>query len=221
MDHFPLTLEHTALKPTLTGADIDRLVAEAKAYEMGGVCVPPFWVKRAKREIGAAAVNLVTVIGFPLGYNMTETKEREMELAIRDGADELDLVMNLSAFKEGMNWVKIEFARCAKLAHAHEKLLKVIIETAYLDEEEIKRACTWCQDAGVDFVKTSTGFAPSGAKQDHIKLMRGHLHANVGIKASGGIRTYEDAVAMLEAGADRLGTSSGVALVKAWREAHG
>lgn len=221
MESFPLTLEHTALKPTLTGADIDQLVAEAKDHGIGGVCVPPFWVKRAQRERGAAPVQLVTVIGFPLGYQMTETKEREMELALRDGADELDLVMNISAFKAGMPWVKIEFARCAKLAHAHEKLIKVIIETAYLDEEEIKRACTWCQDAGVDFVKTSTGFAGSGAKVEHIRLMRSHLHESVGIKASGGIRTYADAKAMLDAGADRLGTSSGVALVQAWKAANG
>ena len=221
MEALPRTIEHTALAPTLTGADIDRLVAEAKTYGLGGVCVPPFWVKRASRELGEADINLVTVIGFPLGYQMTETKEAEMKLALRDGADELDLVINISALKANMPWVKIELARTAKLAHEHEKLLKVIIETAYLTEEEILKACTWCQDAGADFVKTSTGFAPEGAKLEHIKLMRAHLSPQVGIKASGGIRTLEDAEAFLAAGADRLGTSSGVKIVEAWQEKHG
>lgn len=213
-------LEHTNLSPTLTGAHIDQLVADAKEYQLGGICVPPFWVKRAHREIGTSPIQLVTVIGFPLGYQMTETKEAEMKLAIRDGANELDLVMNISAFKANMPWVKIEFARAAKLAHEHEKLLKVIIETAYLSDAEIMKACTWCQDAGVDFVKTSTGFAGTGAQLAHVQLMRKQLHESVGIKASGGIKTYEQAKAFLDAGADRIGTSSGVTIAQAFRQ-HG
>jgi len=207
-------IEHTNLKPTVTGKDIDLLIKEAKENQFVGVCVPPFWVKRAAREIGDDDIQLVTVIGFPLGYNMTETKVEEMKLAIRDGADELDLVMNVSAIKDGMPWPKIEFAKCSKLAHDEYKILKVIIETALLTEDEIKKACMLCADAGVDYVKTSTGFASAGAKVEHIKLMREVLPSNVGIKASGGIKNYEQAVAMIEAGADRLGTSSGVEIVK-------
>ncbi|MEQ8478425.1 deoxyribose-phosphate aldolase [Fulvivirga sp.] len=207
-------IEHTNLKPTITGKDVDLLIKEAKEHQFVGVCVPPFWVKRAQREIGDSDVQLVTVVGFPLGYNMTETKIEEMKLAIRDGADELDLVMNVSAFKDGMPWPKIEFAKSSKLCHEEGKILKVIIETAYLSDEDIVRACKLCNDAGVDFVKTSSGLAPAGAKVEHIKLMRSVLPSSVGIKASGGIKTYEQALTMINAGADRLGTSNGVEVMK-------
>ena len=206
-------IEHTNLKPTITGKEVDKLVKEAIENKFIGVCIPPFWVERAKREIGEADVQLVTVIGFPLGYNMTEVKIEEIKLAIRDGADELDLVINSSAFKDGMPWPKIEIAKCSKLCHNEDKVLKVIIETAYLTEEEIVTVCKLCHDAGVDFVKTSTGFAPEGAKEEHIKLMRSVLPSSVGIKASGGIKTYDQAIALINAGADRLGTSSGVAII--------
>jgi len=206
-------IEHTNLKPTLTHYDVEQLINEAKEHQLLGVCVPPFWVKKAKRDIGEDDIQLVTVIGFPLGYQMTETKLAEMQKAIDDGADELDMVMNISALKAQMNWPKIEIAKCSKLAHEQYKLLKVIIETAYLNEQELELACRWCADAGVDFVKTSTGFAPEGAKIEDIKKMRAILPSNVGIKASGGIKTYEQAVALINAGADRIGTSSGVDIV--------
>lgn len=206
-------IEHTALSPTLTLGDIDRLVSEAKQYNFLGVCVPPFWVKRAKREIGADAVTLVTVAGFPLGYNMTETKIEEIKRAIDDGANEVDVVWNISSFKTGVPWTKIEIVKCSKTCHDRQTMLKVIIETAYLTDEEIKEACAFCADAGADFVKTSTGFAPSGAKVEHVKLMRTSLPATVGIKASGGIKTREQALALLSAGADRIGTSSGVSMM--------
>lgn len=207
-------IEHTNLKPTITGKDVDQLIKEAKGHQFVGVCVPPFWVKRASREIGESDIQLVTVAGFPLGYNMTETKVEEIKLALRDGADEIDLVMNVSAIKDGMPWPKIEFAKCSKLVHDEYKILKVIIETALLTEDEIVKACRLCADAGVDYVKTSTGFASAGAKEEHIKLMREVLPSNVGIKASGGIKTYEQAVTLIKAGADRLGTSSGIEIVK-------
>lgn len=205
-------IEHTNLKPTITGKEVDLLVREAIENNFLGVCVPPFWVKRAKREISNNDVQLVTVIGFPLGYNMTETKVEELKLAIRDDADELDLVLNVSAFKDGMNWPKIEIAKCSKLVHEAYKMIKVIIETAYLNDEEIKTLCRICADAGVDFVKTSTGFAPGGAQVDHVRLMRQELPSNVGIKASGGIKTYDQAVTLIAAGADRIGTSSGITI---------
>lgn len=213
MNNLNRYIEHTHLKTVITGKDVDQLISEAIDYEFIGACVPPFWVKRASREIGNADVQLVTVIGFPLGYNMTETKVEEAKLAIRDGADELDLVMNISAFKDGMNWPKIEFAKLGKIAHEEGKILKVIIETAYLNDEEILTACKWCNDAGVDFVKTSTGMAGEGAKEEHIRLMRSYLPSSVGIKASGGIKTLEQTKKLILAGADRIGTSSGVSIM--------
>lgn len=206
-------IEHTNLSPTLTIRDIDKLVEEAKQYGFLGVCVPPFWVKRAQREIGKDPITLVSVAGFPLGYTLTETKLDDIKRCIDNGAKEVDVVWNITSFKTGIPWTKIELAKCAKLAHDHQTILKVIIETAYLSEEEIVQACKLCADAGADFVKTSTGFAPSGAKVEHIKLMRSVLSKEVGIKASGGIKTKDQALAMIEAGADRIGTSSGIAIV--------
>jgi deoxyribose-phosphate aldolase len=202
-------IEHTNLSPTLTIQQIDQLVEEAKQYNFLGICVPPFWVKRAQREIGKEKILLVTVAGFPLGYSMTETKLDEIKRAIDNGADEIDVVWNLTSFKTGIPWTKIEIAKCSKLAHDYQKVLKVIIETAYLNADEIVEACKLCVDAGADFVKTSTGFAPSGATVEDIKLMKKSIPNNVGIKASGGIKTKVQAVELIEAGADRIGTSSG------------
>jgi deoxyribose-phosphate aldolase len=136
-----------------------------------------------------------------------------MKRAIDNGADEIDLVWNITSFKTGIPWTKIEVAKCSKLAHDNQKLLKVIIETAYLSDSEIEQACKICTDAGADFVKTSTGFAPKGATVEHITLMKKILPPSVGIKASGGIKTREQALAMINAGASRIGTSSGVSIV--------
>jgi deoxyribose-phosphate aldolase len=207
-------IEHTNLNPALTISDIDKLVAEAKEFGFLGVCVPPFWVKRAQREIGKENIVLITVAGFPLGYNMTETKLDEISRAIDNGADEIDVVWNVTAFKTGIPWAKIEVAKCSKLAHDHEKLLKVIIETAYLSDSEIAQACKICADAGADFVKTSTGFAPKGASAEHIALMKRNLPSHVGIKASGGIKTPESTITLIQAGASRIGTSSGISIIK-------
>jgi len=207
-------IEHTNLSTTITSSDIEMLLQEAIDYNIYGICIPPFWVKKAKRDIGKSDIQLVTVIGFPLGYQMSQTKEAEALQAIKDGADELDLVLNISAFKSEMMWPKIEVAKIGKLAHEHGKLLKVIIETAYLNNEEIVEACKLCADAGADFVKTSTGFASSGAKVEDVKLMRSVLPDHVGIKASGGIKTYDQAIELIDAGAERIGTSSGPAICK-------
>jgi len=209
-------IEHTILKPTVTDKEIDQLVKEAKQYKFIGVCVPPFWVKRANREIDGADIQLVTVIGFPLGYQMTEVKLEEIKVAMTTGADELDFVMNISAFKINMDWFKIELAKCSKLIHENEKLLKVIIETAYLSDEEIVKACKICSDIGADFVKTSTGFASEGAKTNLIKLMKANVSSTVGVKASGGIKDLASALEMIQAGADRIGTSSGVKIMEEW-----
>ena len=207
-------IEHTNLSPTITIKDIDQLVVDAKQFHFFGICVPPFWVKRAEREIGNEPIALVTVAGFPLGYNMTETKLDEIKRAIDNGADEVDVVWNISSFKTGIPWTKIDIAKCAKLTHDHQKILKVIIETACLTDSEIETACKICADAGADFVKTSTGFAGAGAKVEHIQLMRSVLPKDVRIKASGGIKTAEQAINLIKAGADRIGTSSGVKIVQ-------
>lgn len=207
-------IEHTILKPDATQKEIERTVEEGIEHHFMGVCVPPFWVKSARKQIGNSEIQLVSIAGFPFGYGQTEVKLAEISRAIDDGADEVDIVWNLSAFKSGLSWVKVDIAQCAELLHDQNKILKVIIETAYLSEEEIKLACEICNDAGADFVKTSTGFASSGARVGHIRLMRTVLPSHVGIKAAGGIRDYETAIEMIKAGADRLGTSSGIKIME-------
>ncbi|MEQ9414329.1 MAG: deoxyribose-phosphate aldolase [Cyclobacteriaceae bacterium] len=207
-------IEHTNLTPTITIKDIDRLAEEAITFNMFGICVPPFWVKRAKRELGNKNISLISVVGFPFGYQMTETKLDEALRALDNGADEIDWVWNISSFKSGLPWTKIELAKASKSIHDQQKILKVIIETSYLSDEELVEACKICNDAGADFVKTSTGFAKKGATIERVQLMRKSLPATVGIKAAGGIKTLAQAKQLLDAGAERIGTSSGVSIVK-------
>lgn len=211
-------IEHTALHPAVDEQAIQTVLDQAKKYVFRGVCIPPFWVKKAKRELSDLDIQLVTVVGFPLGYSMTQTKVFETRQAIKDGADELDVVWSITGFKSGMNWPKIELAQLAKVCHEEEKLLKVILETAFLEEEELLEACHICADAGADFVKTSTGFADKGAQIATIQRMREILPSQVGIKASGGIKTLDQAEAMIAAGADRIGTSSGHLIMEAWQD---
>lgn len=206
-------IEHTNLSPILTIQDIDRLVEEAQLHGFLGICVPPFWVKRARREIGKDNILLITVAGFPLGYSMTETKLEEITRAIENGADEVDVVWNITAFRTGLPWTKIEIARCSKAAHEQQKILKVILETACLSDTEIEQGCKLCADAGADFVKTSTGFGPGGAQARHVAIMRQALPPQVGIKASAGIKTAAQAEEMIRVGATRIGTSSGISIV--------
>jgi deoxyribose-phosphate aldolase len=210
-------LESTLLKPIVTEREIDLLIAEAIDSQFIGVCVPPFWVKKVKRELQEEDIQVVTVIGFPFGYEATETKVAEAKTAIQNGADELDVVWSQTAFHSGMSWPKIELAQLTKVCHESERILKVIIETAYLSPAQIREACLICQDAGADFVKTSTGYAPYGARVEDISLMREVLPSTIGIKASGGIKTLEQALALIQAGADRLGTSSAKSLMDEWR----
>lgn len=212
--HIASVIEHTNLNPALTVNDIDKLASEAIAHQMLGICVPPFWVKRTRRELDKGKVLLVTVVGFPLGYQMTETKLDEAKRAIDNGADEIDWVWNISSFKTGMPWTKIELAKASKFVHDQQKILKVIVETSYLNNNELEMACKICSDAGADYVKTSTGFSQHGATVENVKLMRKVLPENVGIKASGGIKNYAQAKQMLEAGADRIGTSSGLSIIQ-------
>ncbi len=221
MDHLNRFIEHTLLKPEAGQKEIEKVIEEGIDHQFAGICIPPFWVKMASGLLRDQNIQMVTIGGFPFGYNKTETKIAEIRQAIEDGADEVDIVWNISAFKSNMSWVKTDIAKCSSLLHEHEKILKVIIETAYLDTEEIKKACLICQDAGADFVKTSTGFAHSGAKIEHVRLMRSVLPSHVGIKAAGGIRDLETALKMIEAGADRLGTSAGVSIMKALKSQNG
>ncbi len=210
-------LESTLLRPTMKSEDVDLLIKDAMEEQFVGVCVPPFWVKKVKRELKDQDIQVVTVIGFPFGFEDTATKVAETHEAIRQGADELDLVWSQTAFHSGMTWPKIEIAQIAKICHAEERILKVIIETAYLNHDQIREACMICQDAGADFVKTSTGYAPSGAKVEDILLMRKTLSSDIGIKASGGIKTLEFALELIKSGADRIGTSSAKAIMDSFR----
>ncbi len=220
MKNLHLYLEHTLLKADIRQSEIEELISLAKKHQFRGVCVPPFWVKKVKRELKNSDIQVVTVIGFPFGHTNTETKVFEVQQAIKDGADELDVVWSLTAFKSGMNWPKIELAKLAATCHDEEKILKVIIETAYLDDKELVQACEICRDAGADFVKTSTGFAAEGANPARVRLMRATLPSQVGIKASGGIKNLSQAVEMINAGADRIGTSSGAHIMEEFIAGH-
>ena len=210
-------LESTLLKPTVTEREIDQLVREAREEQFIGICVPPFWVKKVKRELQDEDIQVVTVVGFPFGYESTEAKVAQLKAAIKDGADELDVVWSQTAFHSGMSWPKIELAQLSKICHEEERLLKVIVETAYLSPAQLQEACAICVDAGADFVKTSTGYAPYGARVEDISLMRQALPSTVGVKASGGIKTLELALALIQAGADRIGTSAAKTLMDEWK----
>ena len=211
-------LESTLLKPTVTEREIDQLVREAREEQFMGICIPPFWVKKAKRELRDEDIQVVTVVGFPFGYESTEAKVAQLKDAIKNGADELDVVWSQTAFHSGMSWPKIELAQLSKICHEEERILKVIVETAYLSPAQLRDACAICVDAGADYVKTSTGYAPYGARVEDVELMRQVLPSTVGVKASGGIKTLEQALALIQAGADRLGTSSAKLLMEAWRK---
>ena len=210
-------IDHTLLSPTASETDIRKLCEEAWIHAFKAVCVAPTYVRYTGEmlEFCPIKIEIATVIGFSLGYSTTSTKLHEAENALRDGATELDVVMNIAQFKS-MAYLSVqeELRQLAELAHAEQRILKVIIETAYLDQFEIQTACEICVEAQADFVKTSTGFAPSGADLATVKLLRELLPDSMQIKASGGIRTRAQALAFIEAGASRLGTSAGVALLK-------
>lgn len=218
MNNFNRFLESTLLRPTMTGEEVDVLIRDAIDEQFIGVCIPPFWVKKVRRELGEENIQVVTVIGFPFGFQDTASKVFETQESIKQGADELDLVWSQTAFHSGMNWPKIEIAQISKICHEEERILKVIIETAYLSADQIREACMICQDAGADFVKTSTGYAPKGAQVEDIQLMREALPSQIGIKASGGIKTLDFSLELIKAGADRIGTSSAKALMDDWRK---
>ena len=209
-------IEHTLLKQDAKKEDFIKLFEEAKTHKFLGVCINPAYIKLAKENLVGSDVKIVTVVGFPLGANKSEVKAFETECAIQDGADEIDMVINVTAIKnKDYEYVEEDIKKVKKACA--DKPLKVILETDLLTKEEIKKACELCIKAGADFVKTSTGFVKNGvgARVEDVKLMFETVSPhNLQVKASGGIRDKETALKMIEAGAVRLGTSSGVKIVE-------
>jgi deoxyribose-phosphate aldolase len=209
-------IEHTNLKPNATAEDIIALCNEAIENGFYGICVSPYYIQLAKKTIKKAPIKIISVIGFPFGYNTVSSKVEEAKKAINSGADEVDMVINLAAFKSGdMATVQNDIQAVVTACHLQNKLVKVIIETCFLNEEEIKLICKICADCEADFVKTSTGYGVEGATVDVVKIMRKCLPAKIKIKASGGIKTKSFAEDLIAAGANRIGTSAGVDIIQA------
>ncbi|MCU9592965.1 deoxyribose-phosphate aldolase [Caldibacillus thermolactis] len=206
-------IDHTLLKPEATKEQVEKLCNEAKQYNFASVCVNPTWVKLASDILKGTDVKVCTVIGFPLGANTPETKAFEAVNAVTNGAEEIDMVMNIGALKSGDTELVQKDIEAVVNAVKDKALVKVIIETSLLTEDEKVTACQLSVQAGAHYVKTSTGFSTGGATVEDVALMRKTVGPNVGVKASGGVRTAEDAKVMIEAGASRIGASSGTAIV--------
>ena len=210
-------IDHTNLKPTATKQDIVNLCEEAKRYKFYTVCINPTHVSIAKAMLNDTNVKVDSVVGFPLGYTPTEVKAFETAKLIEDGADEIDMVINIIFLKQrDYSIVRDDIKAVVEVAKG--KTVKVILETCYLTDKQIVKACKLSKEAGAHFVKTSTGFGPLGAKVEHVKLMRETVGEEMGVKAAGGIRTFDDAIKMIEAGANRIGTSSGVAIIEGFKK---
>lgn len=208
-------IDHTILKPTTLLAEVEKLCAEAIQYSFAAVCVPPNFMKTAKALLQGSSVKTATAIGFPFGYSAVEAKIAETVLAMVDGADELDVVANISAIKNG-DWLYIanEINHLMPVIKSKHKIIKVIIESGVLTNDEIIKCCDIYGAAGIDYLKTSTGYAEKGATVEAVQLFRRYLPDQVQIKASGGIRDYTFAKQLIEAGATRLGCSASVAIVQ-------
>jgi deoxyribose-phosphate aldolase len=209
-------IDHTILKPEATRADVVKVCREARQYGFASVCVNPYWTSLVRSELAGSPVKVCTVVGFPLGATSTEAKVAETEAALRAGAQEIDMVINIGALRSGdHDAVKADIQQVVKASHAAGAIVKVILETALLDDGQKAIACTLAKMAGADFVKTSTGFGPSGATAHDVALMRAVVGPEMGIKAAGGIRTLQDLQAMTAAGATRIGASASVKIVEA------
>lgn len=206
-------IDHTLLKPDATRVEIEKLCTEADRFKFASVCVQPYRVAMAAERLEKSDVKVCTVIGFPLGANRAEIKALEAVRACTDGALELDMVINIGAAKDG-NWSVIQTEIESIVRAAQERIVKVILETALLSNEQIVRVCKIAKDAGAMYVKTSTGFASGGATIEAVKLMRETVGDDMGVKASGGIRDLETLLKMVDAGANRIGTSSGVGIME-------
>ncbi len=208
-------IDHTLLRPDATRADIVRVCDEAKQYGFASVCVNAYWVPLVAAELRGSQVKVCSVVGFPLGATLTEAKVAETAAALRAGAQEIDMVMNIGAMRGGDDQaVGDDIRAVVEKAHAAGAIVKVILETALLDDAQKTAACRLAVAAGADFVKTSTGFGPSGATEHDVALMRATVGPSVGVKASGGIRTYDDLRKMTAAGANRIGASASVKIVE-------
>lgn len=206
-------IDHTLLKACASQLEIDKLLEEAKELHFKSVCVNPYYVAKAKQFLRDTDVLVCTVIGFPLGQNTLDVKVFETEDAILNGADEIDMVINVAALKDCLDDYVLDEIMAVKDA-CGPRTLKVILETCYLTDEEIVRASKICKEAGADFVKTSTGFGTGGATEKAVKLMRETVGKDMGVKASGGVRTKEDMDKMIKAGANRIGASAGVKIME-------
>lgn len=208
-------IDHTLLKPEASEADVLKVCAEAAEYGFKSVCVNPIWVKTVTTALKGSGVLACSVVGFPLGATPTDVKSFEARGAVLDGADEVDMVINIAAARAGDKGALVEdIAAVAETVHGGGAILKVIIETALLTDEQKVLACQAAVEAGADFVKTSTGFNGGGATVQDVALMRRTVGPDLGVKASGGVRSLADAQAMIAAGATRIGASSGIAIVK-------
>lgn len=208
-------IDHTNLSPIATTADIRKLCEEAIALGFKAVCVPPYHVSNAFDFIGENKVLVSTVAGFPFGYSTLPPKVEEIKKAIDNGTQELDVVLNLAAVKEKKwNYVRNEIEILTTTCHLQDRVVKIIFETGVLTRDEIEKLCEICSSVGVNFVKTSTGYNGAGATADAVRLMRANLPSNIGIKASGGIRTMQNVLDMIEAGATRIGSSSAVSILQ-------
>jgi deoxyribose-phosphate aldolase len=208
-------IDHTLLKQTATWKDIKQLAEEAKEHQFAAVCVPPLYVKKVKESLEGSRVKVATVIGFPFGYEAIEAKVAEIVLAMVDGADELDMVANISAMKNtDWSFIGNEISTIMSIVKSKGKVLKVIIESGVLTDDEIIKCCDIYGAAGVDFVKTSTGYAEQGATIHAVKLIRAHLSDAVQIKASGGIRSFDFAKQLIVAGANRIGCSASLQVLE-------
>ena len=206
-------IDHTLLKPDASWKDIENLINQAKKYQFASVCVNPTWVKQAAQALVDSPVKVCTVVGFPLGATTSVVKAFETKEAIQNGADEIDMVINIGALKSG-NLQAVEDDIRAVVDASGQKVVKVIIETCLLTDDQKVEACQLAKLAGADFVKTSTGFSTGGATIEDVQLMREVVGPLMGVKAAGGTRSYQDALAFIEAGANRIGTSSGVAIME-------
>jgi deoxyribose-phosphate aldolase len=209
-------IDHTLLKPDATRDQILKLCAEARRYNFASVCVNPYWVPLCAAELAGSGVKVCTVVGFPLGATSTAAKVVETEEAVRAGAREIDMVINVGALRSGDEAaVGADIRAVAEAAHRGGATLKTILENALLDDAQKTAACLLAREAGADYVKTSTGFGPGGATAHDVALMRRAVGPEMGVKAAGGIRTLDDLRAMVEAGATRIGSSAGVTIVEA------
>lgn len=209
-------IDHTMLRPEATRDDILRVCREARQYGFATVCVNPYWVALAVNELAGSPVKVCTVAGFPLGATSTHSKMAEAAAALRLGAREIDMVLNVGALRSGdLDTAKQDIQAVAGVCHEASAIVKVILETALLDDQQKAVACALARMAGADFVKTSTGFGPAGATTHDVALMRQAVGTDMGVKAAGGIKTLEDFRRMVAAGADRIGASSSVAIVEA------